>query len=146
MNVEGEVNNKRLQLLIYSGSTHNFLYESMADKLGCRTEQVAPLKVLVANDNEMSCNRVCKNFQWCMQGQQFSANVFLVPLKNYHMIFFFGGGVQRRATLDDILWNFSKLTMKFVWVEELRELKGNRGGSVQMSNLDKMNKLLSVKT
>lgn len=66
--------------------------------------------------------------------------------------FFGGGGGQWRATLDDILWNFSKLTMKFVWVEELRELKGNRGGSMQneqlgqMSNLDKMNKLLSMKT
>lgn len=80
MKVEGEVNNNILQLLIDSGNTH------MADKLGCRIEKVTHLKVLVANDTEMSCNQICKNFQWCMQGQQFSANVFLVPLKNYQMV------------------------------------------------------------
>lgn len=89
----------------------------MADKLNYRTEQVTPLKVLVANDSEMACNRVCKNFQWCMQGQQFSVNVFLVPLENYHMVL----GVQWLATLDYILWNFGKLTMKFVRGEELCE-------------------------
>lgn len=97
MKVEGEVNNKRLQLLIDSGSTHNFLDESMTDKLGCRTEQVALMKVLVANDSEI-CSR-----------------------------------------------NFVKLTMKFVRVEELCELKSNRGGSIQLTYLDKMTKLLSKK-
>lgn len=54
MRVEGEVNNKRIQLLIDSGSTNNFLHLSMAAKLGCKTEQVLPLRLLVANGSEMS--------------------------------------------------------------------------------------------
>lgn len=66
MRVQGEVNNRRIQLLIDSGSTHNFLDLAMATKLGGKTEQVLPLRVLVANGSEMSCNRICKDFSSCI--------------------------------------------------------------------------------
>lgn len=86
MKVEGDVKNNRLQLLIDSGSTHNFLNDSTTDKIGCRTMEVPLLKVLRANDSEMACNQVCKDFKRCMHGQQFTINVFFLPLENYHMV------------------------------------------------------------
>lgn len=53
MKIEGRVNNRTLQLLINSSSTYSFLDVSIADKLGQPTKYVPPLRVLVANGNEM---------------------------------------------------------------------------------------------
>lgn len=63
----------------------------MAEKLGCKVSEVPPLHVLVANGNEMAYDQICWGFRWSMQGQQFTHEVFLIPLENYHMV------------LDDIL-------------------------------------------
>lgn len=82
MKIEGRTKNKKLQLLIDSESTHNFLDSFTVERLGCRTEQVPPPMVLVANGSEMSCNRACRGFKWHMQGQHFEVNVYLIPLKN----------------------------------------------------------------
>lgn len=107
MKLEAMVNNRRLQLLIDS------------EKLGCKVAEVPPLPVLVANGNEIACNRVCRGFRWSMQGQQFTAEVFLFPLENYHMVF-----LMFLIPLDDILWNFKILTMKFKKKNQVCELKG----------------------
>lgn len=84
--VEGRVNNQILQILIDSGSTHNFVDFAIAEKLGCVTESISPVRVMVANGNKMICNRTCKGFEWWMQRQLFQADVFLIPLENYHMV------------------------------------------------------------
>lgn len=140
MRVEGRANNRTLQLLIDSGSTHSFLDESVAEKLGCVTENVPPLRVLVANGSEMSCHKRCKEFTWSMQGHPFMTSVYLVPLENYHAVL----GVQWLAPLEDILWNFRTLTMKFRLGSKQCELKGNVSGSVRLSNSDKLDKLLTL--
>lgn len=104
MKVEGRVNNKTLHLLIDSGGIHNFLDSIMTEKLGCETEVVPPLDVRVENGEEMACDRVCRRFKWYMQGHHFEANVYLVPLENYHIVL----EVQWLATLEDILWIFER--------------------------------------
>lgn len=48
MKMEGMVRNRRLQILIDSGSTHNFLDVDMAERLGCITEDIHTMKVVVA--------------------------------------------------------------------------------------------------
>lgn len=50
------VEGRRLQSLIDSGSTHNFLDAIMPAKLGYQRANIAPLRVLVTNGNEMKCN------------------------------------------------------------------------------------------
>lgn len=80
---------------------------AIVEKLGCVTELILPIRVMVANGNEMICNRTCKDFEWWLQLQLFKVDVFLILLKNYHMVL----GVQWLAPLDDILWNFRELTM-----------------------------------
>lgn len=102
MKVEGRAHNRTLQLLIDSGTTHNFLDVAMAERLGYQIEFVPPLRVLVANGGGMSCDRRCREFRWSMQGHHFQVSVYFVPLDKYHVVL----GVQWLATLEDILWNF----------------------------------------
>lgn len=57
----------------------------------------------------------------------------------------YGLGVKWLPILDDILWNFGKIPMKFVRGEELCDLQGNGIGMLQMRNSGKMDKLLMRK-
>lgn len=49
------------------------------------------------------------------------------------------------GTLDDILWNFRNLTMRFLQGNELCELQGNETSSLHMIRANKLSKLLAKK-
>jgi hypothetical protein len=74
-----------------------------------------------------------------MQGNWFTTDVFLIPLVNYDMVL----GVQWLQALDDIMWNYKKLTMKFKVAGTVLELKGVAAHSVSLCSASKMSKLLS---
>ena len=105
MRLRGSVGRKGLCILIDSGSTHNFIDERMASKLGCVMESIDELRVSAANGNKLSCKETCKRFLWTMQGQNFEASVLALPLDNYDLVL----GVQWLVGLGDIVWNFKNL-------------------------------------
>lgn len=58
----------------------------MTKSLGCTLEPIPAVKVAVANGNEIIYTKVCKAFQWKMQGNLFSADFLILPLENYDMV------------------------------------------------------------
>ena len=109
MLLRGSCGKRRLHVLIDIGSIHNFLSEQMARKLHCAITMVTSIWVEVANGQELKCDSMCKDFQWCMQQQAFKVNVYLLPLRSYDLIL----GIQWLKTLGTINWNFVDLTMSF---------------------------------
>ncbi|KAD1690211.1 hypothetical protein E3N88_42456 [Mikania micrantha] len=138
MRIRRSVGTKPLQILIDSGSTHNFLDLDLAIKMHCPMKEVEELNVTVADGNKMPCNRLCENFKWMMQNNWFTADVMLVPLTNYDMIL----GVQWLQSLNDIVWNFKDLTMKFKVGQQIFELKGIGSNTKSLCSANKMNHLL----
>ncbi|XP_022041106.1 uncharacterized protein LOC110943680 [Helianthus annuus] len=67
MKVVGTIGNKQLRILIDSGSTHNFVNESLAKKLKCPLKPIDSVTIGVANGNEIVCENYSPNFQWFMQ-------------------------------------------------------------------------------
>ena len=116
---------KPLNILIDSGSTHNFLDTKMAKKLGCKVEEIGPMKVDVANGNSLACVAICRGLTWTLQGSKFTTDVLLLPLGNCDMVL----GVQWLQTLGEIQWDFKHLIMEF-------GVKGKRhvikGGTAQV--------------
>ncbi|KAJ0547862.1 putative nucleotidyltransferase, Ribonuclease H [Helianthus annuus] len=127
---------RQLHILIDSGSTHNFLRERLAKKLECESLDVAPVTVGVADGKKLTSTQVCKAFQWNMQGNWFTTEVLLLPLDSYDMIL----GVQWLLPLNDILWNFKKMTMQFVLDGKRYELKGLQNNMFAVCSLEKMEK------
>lgn len=78
MKVIGTIGTRQLQILIDSGSTHNFLNSSLAEKLKCPTKQLPAMSITVANGNKLPCTTLCQDFQWLMQGAWFKADVLLI--------------------------------------------------------------------
>ncbi|KAD7480254.1 hypothetical protein E3N88_03390 [Mikania micrantha] len=139
MRVIGTIGTRQLQILIDSGSTHNFVDLKLAEKLCCPTQEVSLMKVKVANGKEIECNQLCKNFQWLMQGIWFRTDVVLLPLDNYDMVL----GIQWLQTLNDIVWNFKNLTMQFKVGTKTIVLKGVNKNGISLCSIEKLSQLLS---
>lgn len=90
-------------------STHNFLDIMVAKGVGCPTQLITAHRVLVANGDELSCNFVCKVFQWKMQGTSFHANVLIMPISGCKFIL----GMEWLNSLGVVRRDFPKLRMEF---------------------------------
>ena len=66
MRVTVFIRKRPLHILIDSGSTHNFLDVNVAKKLGCKLEEIGPMKVDVANGSSLSCVAACKGLTWTL--------------------------------------------------------------------------------
>ena len=99
----------RLQILMDSCSTHNFLDSATTKKLGCDLRTIPPMQVAVADGSQLLCNAMCKGFSWRLHGEVYKTNVVIVPLGSCEMIL----GVQWLTTLGPILWDFEQLRMEF---------------------------------
>lgn len=84
--VEGQTGNRRLHILIDSGSTHSFLDLETARKLGCHCEPLHQLQVTVANGHNMPCKYMCKDFNWMLQRRHYYVDMLLLPLGSYDLI------------------------------------------------------------
>ncbi|XP_074300862.1 uncharacterized protein LOC141632195 [Silene latifolia] len=99
MRVTGKVRGNSLHILIDSGSTHNFLDENTARKLGCKITPSYPVAVSVANGESLYIKSVVKKFSWQLQGETFQTDIMLVPLGTCDMVL----GVQWLSSLGPVL-------------------------------------------
>nr|XP_016439309.1 PREDICTED: uncharacterized protein LOC107765204 [Nicotiana tabacum] len=81
--VTGYHGNRPLNILIGTGTTHNFIDSSMAAKLGCDTFPIKPRSVKSVFGNVMVTSRACNNFQLLLQGTLFSMDLHLLPLSTH---------------------------------------------------------------
>lgn len=112
-----------LNIFVCKGSTHNFIDESVAAKLGCDTFPIKARPVHVHTGYVMATFRVCNNFQLLLQGTLFSVEeLYLLPLRNCDMVL----GDQWLTTLEDIKLDYKALTMKFYFQGKKRILHFNQ--------------------
>ncbi|XP_020105551.1 uncharacterized protein LOC109722075 [Ananas comosus] len=138
MRLCGTVKNRRIHILIDSGSTHNFLDAAVAAKLGCCAENIPAVNVTVADGNKLISSSTCRAFKWKMQGLEFKANLLLLPLRGCDMVL----GVQWLKQLGPILWDFSKLRMEFQFQGQKIVLRGSSGPSLKIIEGKQLKKMV----
>uniref|UniRef100_A0A803N5L5 Retrotransposon gag domain-containing protein n=1 Tax=Chenopodium quinoa TaxID=63459 RepID=A0A803N5L5_CHEQI len=139
MRVEGHHGKKKLQLLLDSGITHNFIDANKALKLDCKVESITPLWVKVEDGNQLKCEQIIHGFKWKMQGIAFSADVFLLPLSGSDLVL----GIQWFSQLGPVLKDFGKLTMEFKYSGKKVKLRGSSPKSWKIVLPQKLQKLLA---
>lgn len=77
---------KPLHILIDSGSTHNFIDESVVDKLKLCKDLIIPYSVTIADGNQLHCKAVCRDFSWRLQEDVFKSDVWVLPLGGCDMV------------------------------------------------------------
>nr|XP_043620521.1 uncharacterized protein LOC122592345 [Erigeron canadensis] len=138
MQIVGTIGTRNLHILVDGGSTHNFMSKILAEKVKCILQDIPNVNVTMANGNRMDCVKMCKGFQWIMQGNWYTADMLVIELNNYDIVL----GVQWLETLNDIIWNFKHLTMKFHVGDQEFQLKGVAKHGVQLCSMEKMSSLL----
>lgn len=139
MRVEAHHGKKTLQLLLDTGSTHNFIDTSKALKLDCKVEPMEPMWVKVADGGQLQCSSIIRDFTWKMQGSEFKADVLLLPLSGSDLVL----GIQWFSALGPVLWDFKNLTMEFQNEGKKIKLRGATGKKLKGLHSSKLNKLIN---
>ena len=59
INIEGHIKNKKVIVLIDSGSTHNFIHCKIAKELNCFLYAAPECQVMVASGGTINCSKKC---------------------------------------------------------------------------------------
>jgi len=131
MRVTGQYGKKSIHILVDSGSIHNFLdvnLDKRAKRLGCKLEGIGSKSITPADENELQCQYVCKNFSWQWQETEFCADMVFIRLGSCDMVM----GIQWLSTLGTIKWTFRHLTMEFKFQGQNHVLRGLKGHKVKV--------------
>jgi hypothetical protein len=128
MKVCGSHNQKTLQILLDSGSTHNFLDLEVAKRLGCKLEPVTPMTVTAGGGNKIQAPFICRNFSCQLQQTTFLVDVVVLPLGCYDLIL----GIPFLKALGPILWDFNTLQMEFKFNGKRFVLRGAKPSSIKV--------------
>ena len=88
--------------LVDSGSTHNFIAEGTARRLGIACADRHGLSVAVANGDRIKCAGRCDGVTLSIDAEDFCIDFFAIPLEAFELIL----GVHWLRTLGPIVWDF----------------------------------------
>lgn len=100
-----------LTALVDSGSTHNFLADGVAERIGVCLSPLPRMKVTVANGDRVASLGVHRGLRIDINDEFFHVDCYALPLEGFDVVL----GVQWLRTLGPIIWDFDRLTMSFWW-------------------------------
>jgi len=120
MRIMARIENQDLTVLIDSGSTHNFISERIANWLHLPVIPTQPFNVKVANGNPLKCQGRFENIHVLLQGIPFILTLYALPLCGLDLVL----GVQWLEQLGTVACDWKKMTMKFMWKNQMQKLQG----------------------
>eukprot|EP00253_Pinus_taeda_P030348 PITA_30348 len=130
--IEGQINKKKVIVLIDSGSTHNFSHCKVAKELNFFLYPAPECQVMVANGGMINFSRECHNIKLSIGEYVLTSSMLSIPLGGADAVL----GVQWLQSLGTIAFNFQELFMKFDAEGKEVELRGILGklGKIISSN------------
>jgi hypothetical protein len=110
-----KVGANKLAALVDSGSTHCFIAESSARRLGLTPSPRPGLTVGVANGERVPLAGFCQKVPITIHGEQFIVDLHTIDLHNYELV----PGCDWLRTLGPVLWDLQRQTMAF-WRDDHR--------------------------
>ena len=96
-------------MLVDSESTNNFIDQTVAKRLKCKTQVVTGINVIVANGEDLRAQEVCKAVKWNIHGLAQTTDFLVLLLKGCDLVL----EVQWLQILGPITWDFNTLKMQF---------------------------------
>lgn len=119
MRLLGRIGDCSVEILVDSGSTHNFLDPLVLRAAKLKVQREARLQVKLANGdtvlNKGSCNDIIN-----IQGSRFTIPFHVLSLGDCDVVL----GVQWLRTLGPINWDFSTMSMSFCFGQSRVALQG----------------------
>ncbi|CAN1751344.1 Transposon Ty3-I Gag-Pol polyprotein [Linum perenne] len=135
--VKGRIGRHPILILIDTGSSHTFLSKKYAEELQFKQHPATPMKVKMANGAAMISTTECKGLSWLMQGQKFTYDARILPLKETDLVL----GFNWLRTISPVQMDFDKLLMTFEWEGKPMVLQGmEETGQCQSMTCDELYK------
>ncbi|KAH9687361.1 hypothetical protein KPL70_014745 [Citrus sinensis] len=136
----GEVGSHCFQVLIDSGSTHNFIKPVLAERLGLPIQHTTHFRVYIGNGDFLVCQLYCPQVNLTMQGYAFTLDLFVLPIEGPDVVL----GIQWLQRLGRVSHDYAAMTMDFYWdgtpdkflIPTIDELLDELGGATIFSKLD----------
>ncbi|WVZ89950.1 hypothetical protein U9M48_036295 [Paspalum notatum var. saurae] len=103
------VGNVRLQALLDSGSTHNFMDSAVAAKLQLPSKRPTAMRVTVGNGDRVACSSLITDIDMVVGWTSFKVDCYVMDIGGYDLVL----GVSFLGTLGPILWDFAEQTLCF---------------------------------
>ena len=137
--IEGQIQKRKVIVLIDSRSTHNFIHCRVAKELNCFLYPARECQVMIANGGTINCSGRCHNIKLSM-----GEYVLKIPMLSIRM----GGAnvllrFQWIQSLGTITFNFQELLLKFFSEGKRVEMRGIEGKPRNIINSNSMTKLLN---
>jgi hypothetical protein len=132
LKIEGYIKNKKVIVLIDSGSTHNFIHYKLAKALNCFVYPTPEFQVMIADGGTINCLGKCNKINLTMGEYVMNIPMISIPMGGADVVL----GIQWLQSLGTMTFNFQELFMKFSLEGKEIELRGIIGkpGKVISSN------------
>lgn len=105
----GDVNNKSVMVLVDSRSTHNFVQEVVAPRLGYGIQPMLEFHVFIGRGEYLLCRELRWKVAINIQGVTLVDNLFVFLVEGANLIL----GVHWLETLEFVIAYYKKLTLEF---------------------------------
>ncbi|VFQ68537.1 unnamed protein product [Cuscuta campestris] len=129
LKLAGMVNGSAVQVLLDSGSTHNFIHPGVAERLQLVLHPVPSFRVYVGNGDSLRCAYACPQTAISLQGHAFLIDLYLLEIHGTDVVL----GVQWLQTLGKVAHDYAQMTMEFMWQGNSITLHGNTPSPRQIS-------------
>jgi len=134
----GYIKNRKVIILVDSGSTHNFIHRRIAQEVNCYTRVVNNFQIMIANGGSMKCGGRCENVRLQIGQYHLTSHMFAIDMGGCDIVL----GVEWLRTLGPILMDFKDLSMQFQQEGQQYKLQGITAGSPEIISSHSMEKLL----
>ncbi|KAJ8622222.1 hypothetical protein MRB53_030751 [Persea americana] len=110
LRLQGVLKNWEVTVLIDSGSTHNFIDQSIVYSLGLPVVRDRTFQVMVGNRETISCSGRCLSLTLGIQNQHVQPDFYVLPVAACPIVL----GVQWLETLRPVEMDYKNLTMRFI--------------------------------
>lgn len=118
---QGTMKGRKVEILLDTGSTHNFVSQNLAKNMNLNTEICSDMKVTLADGTTRNCGRKIINMKWTMGGVDFTSNFHAIPLGGYDLVL----GVQWLRQVSPVWFDFDKREVQIKWKGKMVQLKQN---------------------
>lgn len=140
LRLTGQIKKTSITILIDSGSTHNFIQERVAKKLGLKFTPAIAFKVTVGNGEELACASMCPNVTILLGSHSFQVDLYVFPISGVEMVL----GVEWLKALGPVLMDYTNLTIKFMQDGNLIQLAANASSCPEMASLNQLQRLMDT--
>ncbi|XP_024031413.1 uncharacterized protein LOC112094537 [Morus notabilis] len=138
LRLRGEIGPHYFQVLIDSGSTHNFIKPALAERLGLPIQPTPTFRVYIGNGDFLLCQFTCHQVSLSMQGTVFLVDLHVLQIEGPDVVL----GIQWLQKLGRVAHDYAALSMEFCWEGKQVTLCGDITGLPSLISLHQFQALV----